>query len=316
MDPSIIKENNSNDATVITLNRSCPKEIASALRKGIPKVLAFADMHAIADTRAISIFVMAGTHMSNIRPALDALTINLPNGEIVYSTHMCNISIPGLPMILTGHIIPGISMASLMGIRVLCKAGCAVTFTNTKCEVKYKDKVVILNGIKDPTTDLWTLPITPTAISAKRNQHVGKDWLDHKNPPHVDWAAFTHSIRTSANAVRFAHQSLCNPKISSLMKAMKKGFLKRVPQPQRRAGHRISEPQPCDHERPHEAPKERDSQHEDKATPNSDVTACRHFNPATAHRTSEPADPLTVQRCVPIPWPSVPSDERPQHHCQ
>jgi len=24
---------------------------------------------------------------------------------------------------------------------------------------------IILNGIKDPTTDLWTLPITPTAIN-------------------------------------------------------------------------------------------------------------------------------------------------------
>ena len=228
MDPSKIKGNNSDDATVIMSNKSRPKEIASAHQKGVPKVLAFADTHAIADTGATSIFVMVGTPMSNIRPALDPLTINLPNSKIVYSTHICDISIPGLPMILMGHIVPGLSMASLMGIRVLCKAGCEVTFTNTKCEVKYNDKV-ILNGIKDPTTDLWTLPITPTAISTMRNQHVGKDQLDHKNPLHVDWAAFTHSIRTRTNAVKFAHQSLCNPKISSLMKAMKKGFLKGCP---------------------------------------------------------------------------------------
>jgi hypothetical protein len=228
LDPCKIKGNNSNDATVIRLNRFHPKDIASALQKGMPKVLAFADTHAIADTRATSIFVMAGTPMSNIRPALDPLTNNLPKGEIVHSTHICDISIPGLPMILTGHIVPGLSMASLMGRRVLCKAGCEVTFTDTKCEVKYKDKV-ILNGIKDPPTDLWTLPITPTAISATRNQHAGKDQLDHKNPPHVDWAALTHSIRTRANTVKFAHQSLCNPKISSLMKAMKKGFLKGCP---------------------------------------------------------------------------------------
>ncbi len=228
MDLSNIKGNNSNDATFITSNRSCPKDIALALRKGMPKVLAFSDTHAIADTVATSIVMMTGTPMSNIRPALDPLTINLHNGEIVHSTHICDISIPGLPMILTGHIVPGLSMASLVGIRVLCKAGCKVTFTDTKCEVKYKDKV-ILNGIKDPTTDLWTLPITPTAISATRNQHVGKNQLDHKNPPHVDWAAFTHSIRTRTNAVKFAHQSLCNPKISSLMKATKKGFLKGCP---------------------------------------------------------------------------------------
>jgi hypothetical protein len=65
---------------------------------------------------------------------MDPLTMNLPNGEIVHSTHEWDISIPGLLMILTGHIVPGLSMASLMGIQVLCKAGCKVIFTDTKCE--------------------------------------------------------------------------------------------------------------------------------------------------------------------------------------
>jgi hypothetical protein len=45
----------------------------------------------------------------------------------------------------------------------------------------------------------------------------------------VDVAMFTHSVRTRANAVKFSHQSLCNPKISSLMKALRKGFLKGCP---------------------------------------------------------------------------------------
>ena len=117
------------------------------------EVLAFSDTHAITDTGATSIFMMAGTPMKNIRSTMDPLTINLPNGEIVHSTHICDISILGLSMILTGHIVLGLSEASLMGIRVLCKAGCKVFFTDTKCEVRYKNKV-ILNGIKDPTTDL------------------------------------------------------------------------------------------------------------------------------------------------------------------
>jgi hypothetical protein len=32
-----------------------------------------------------------------------------------------------------------------------------------------------------------------------------------------------------ANALKFSHQSLCNPKISSLLKATRKGFLKGCP---------------------------------------------------------------------------------------
>jgi hypothetical protein len=40
---------------------------------------------------------------------------------------------------------------------------------------------------------------------------------------------FTHSIQTQVNAVKFAHQSLCNSKISTLLKATRRGFLKGCP---------------------------------------------------------------------------------------
>ncbi len=42
-------------------------------------------------------------------------------------------------------------------------------------------------------------------------------------------ATFTHSVKTWANKVKFAHQLLCNPKISTLLKAVQKGFLKGCP---------------------------------------------------------------------------------------
>ncbi len=42
-------------------------------------------------------------------------------------------------------------------------------------------------------------------------------------------AMFTHSVHTQANTVKFGHQAMCNPKISSLLKALWKGFLKGCP---------------------------------------------------------------------------------------
>ncbi len=45
----------------------------------------------------------------------------------------------------------------------------------------------------------------------------------------VNLATFTHSIKTRVNGVKFAHQSLCNPKISTLLKAVRKGFLTGCP---------------------------------------------------------------------------------------
>ena len=190
--------------------------------------MSFAKTHACADTGATSVFVMEELklEMENVQIAVNPLSINLPDGAIVKSTHTCDVVIPGLPTVLTGHIVRGLTMASLIGIRILCKAGCKVIFTDKYCDVMYNRKL-ILRGYKDPQTDLWILPITRDAITNQST--VGKDLGDQKNPQPIQVAGFTHSVRTRANAVKFAHQSLCNPKISSLMKALKKGFLKGCP---------------------------------------------------------------------------------------
>jgi hypothetical protein len=107
---------------------------------------------------------MKGMPIKNLRRADHPITITLPNGSKVVSTHICDIIIPSLPMMLMGHIVPGITMASLIGIRILCKVGCKVTFDEEKCEVLHKDNIILL-GYKDPTTDLWTLPLTPDKIA-------------------------------------------------------------------------------------------------------------------------------------------------------
>ncbi len=100
---------------------------------------------------------MEGTPVENLRPANTQLTLNLIDGSKVKSTHMCNIKIPGLTIVLMGHIVPQLSIASLIGIRVLCKAG----FTKAHCNVIYKNKDIIC-GYKDPSIELWTLPINAT----------------------------------------------------------------------------------------------------------------------------------------------------------
>jgi hypothetical protein len=47
--------------------------------------------------------------------------------------------------------------------------------------------------------------------------------------PHQSIVGFTHLIKTRVNAVKFAHQSLCNPKISTTLKAVRKGFIDGCP---------------------------------------------------------------------------------------
>jgi hypothetical protein len=206
--------------------------------------------HGIADTGATTVLVMAETPMQNVQISPNPLNIKLPDGNTVRSTHICDVEIPGLPHVLEGHIVPALNVASLIGIRILCKVGCRVVFTDTACYVKYNGKI-ILRGTKDPSTDLWVLPFTPKAINENQMKLWTSQGIDEKicintqsragpsiarapqSPTTVTSnaaiAMFTHSVRTRANTVKFGHQAMCDPKISSLLKALRKGFLKGCP---------------------------------------------------------------------------------------
>jgi len=65
-------------------------------------------------------------NMKNVCLVTHPLMNNLPDGTMVKSTHICDLEIPGLPYVLEGHIMPDLMVASLGGIRILCKLGCTV----------------------------------------------------------------------------------------------------------------------------------------------------------------------------------------------
>ncbi len=137
-----------NNVTVLTSNCTTAHHARAMLMK---------PTHAVADTGATSVFIMDIIPTNNKRKY--PIQINLPDGRKFSSSHICDITIPGLPITLTGYIIPDMTMASLLGIRVLCKAGCVVVFNDKTCRIYCKGKL-ILTGYKDPTSNLWTLPIS------------------------------------------------------------------------------------------------------------------------------------------------------------
>jgi hypothetical protein len=67
---------------------------------------------AIADSGVTQIFVMEGTPVKNKRRTTFPLKVTLADGRQVWTTHMCDNGIPGLPYTLTSHIIPNLSIAS------------------------------------------------------------------------------------------------------------------------------------------------------------------------------------------------------------
>jgi hypothetical protein len=202
-----------------------------------------APTHAVANTGTTSIFIMAGAPTDNIRVVTKPIHISFPDGKKIVSTHVCDVNIPGLPHKLIGHIVLDMKMASLLGICVLCKAGCKVIFDDEKCQVNFKGET-ILTGYKDPKSNLWTLPIlnrqerlwtTPGSNSVASEQtpsQPGPCKGHAPQPPSKPMPAlalFLYHRTTKVNAVKFMHQSLCKLPISSILNAINAGFLRGTP---------------------------------------------------------------------------------------
>jgi hypothetical protein len=117
---------NNEDITIVASN-------CTTLVKHHANVMKITSTHVVADTGATSVFVMAGAPANNIRMATKPIHISLPDGKNIVSTHICDVDILGLPHKLIGRIVPDMKMASLLGIRILCKAGCKVIFDDEKC---------------------------------------------------------------------------------------------------------------------------------------------------------------------------------------
>jgi hypothetical protein len=149
-------EQGDNNATVVTSNTSPSSNDIShhALGMLVKPLLTVANMG------ATLLFLTKGAPCQNKRHAINPVTVTLPDGCKIKSMHVCNVMIPGLPTVLTGHIMSDMTTASLFGIRVLCKAGCQVLFDDNKFQVIFNG-TVILTGYKDIANDLWMLPIHP-----------------------------------------------------------------------------------------------------------------------------------------------------------
>ena len=117
----------------------------------------------ILDSGATSHFLVTAAPITNITPESNPLTVKLPYGACVSSTHTCTLNLTQLPTrAREGHIIPGLTSRSLMSVIKPCKAGCEVTFTKIYCEVKHLGRI-ILRGSKCTRKVLWMIKLDNTA---------------------------------------------------------------------------------------------------------------------------------------------------------
>jgi hypothetical protein len=97
-----------NDIDTVVASNMSPRDVMSP-----PDTIDFANAAmptsakvALTDSGATQIFIMEGTPVTNKRLTDRPLKVALADGQTVMSTHICDVYIPGLPIVLTGHIIP------------------------------------------------------------------------------------------------------------------------------------------------------------------------------------------------------------------
>jgi hypothetical protein len=153
------------------------------------------------------------TQLTNILPTTKPISVILPDGSTIRSTHTGLLPIPELPLQATkAHLFPSLHTA-LVSIPQLCDAGCSALFTAEAATILL-DQHPILQGSR--TADgLWQLQL---------NQPPQQQ-VKHTTPK----ANAVYTPTKLAELVKYSHATLFSPVFSTLEQALLKGYLTDFP---------------------------------------------------------------------------------------
>ena len=127
---------------------------------------------AMIDSGTTSHFLSVNAPILNKRPTNNPVTVVLPNGQTIKSSHDCDIVWTILPPnARSARILPRLANHSIISVVQLFDAGCTIIIDNNKCLVIYKN-TNILEGKKCPTTNLWFVPLKlSTDLDQSKNKN-------------------------------------------------------------------------------------------------------------------------------------------------
>jgi hypothetical protein len=137
------------------------------------------------------------------------LTVGLPNGATMESSHTADLDIPKLNAAASkSHVSPRMANHSLLSVGQLCDEGYIVAFKQDTVTICDSGNSQILSGPRDLNTRLWRINLKQT------NKHI---------PEPIE--SNVYELRNTGALVHYWHKALFSPTKSAMLQAVKDGHL-------------------------------------------------------------------------------------------
>jgi hypothetical protein len=137
------------------------------------------------------------------------LTVRLPNGATMESSHTAELNIPELNAAASiAHFFPGMDSHYLLSDGQLCNEGYIVTFKNASVTICDPQEFQFLSGARDLDTGLWRINLR------KDNQQLQQSVANN-----------VYELRNTGALVHYMDKALFSHTKSALLQAVKNGHL-------------------------------------------------------------------------------------------
>jgi hypothetical protein len=137
------------------------------------------------------------------------LTVRLPNGATMESSHTADLDIPELNAAASNaHVCPGMANHSLLSVGQLCDEGYIVTFQKDKVTICNSEHSKLLSGPRDETASLWRINFKQT------NKHT-PDPIENN----------VYELHNTGALVHYLHKALSSPTKAAMLQAVNDGHL-------------------------------------------------------------------------------------------
>jgi hypothetical protein len=154
-------------------------------------------------------FLLVNAPCLNKVKSRNPLTVRLPNGATMESSHTADLDIPGLTTAASkANVFPGMANHSLLSVGKLCDEGYIVTFKQAAVIICDSEKSQILSGPRDLDTGLWRINLKQT------NKHIPDSIANN-----------VYELLNTGALVHYLHKALFSPTKSAMLQAVKDGHL-------------------------------------------------------------------------------------------